>query len=79
MKEWAEQLFDDVSELDNKCYNEMPLTILIRTDLNDDGERYFDCSIYKGHADMDEGVTLVDVIGAESLFELFSELVKEWK
>lgn len=77
MKDWLEQLYDDISELDNKCYNEMPLSILIRTDLNEDGERYFDCTIFKGHADIEQ--TLVDVIGADSLSELFKELVKEWK
>lgn len=70
-----EQLYQDVSELDNQCYNKMPLTIVIRTGQNDDGERYFDASVFTGHID-GQGNNLADVINAESLSELFNELVK---
>ena len=77
MKDWTEQLISDISELDNKCFNEMPLSILIETSVDDNGNRYFDCTVYTGF-DKQEGLLLVDVIGVDSLSELFSELVKKW-
>lgn len=77
MKDWTEQLIGDIIELDNKCYNKMPLTILIRTDLDDNGERFFDASVYTGHED-GKGDSLCDVIGADSLSELFKELNQEF-
>lgn len=76
-KPWTDQLVSDISDLDNKCFNEMPLTIVIRTDSDDKGERFFDASVFTGFEE-GKGKTLVDVIGAESLSELFKELVKAW-
>ena len=77
MINWTEQLISDVTDLDNKCYNTMPLTIIIRTDLDDNGERFFDATIFTGH-DEAKGDHVADVIGADSLSELLKELVENW-
>lgn len=77
-KDWTKQLIDDVSELDNNCFNDMPLTIVIRTGQEDNGDRYFDATVYTGHEE-NKGDTLADVVGADSLSELFNDLVKNWR
>lgn len=78
-KDWTKQLIDDVSEIDNKCFNEMPLSIVIRTGQTDDGDRYFDAAIYDGEQyNPTLGNCLAEYLGAESLNELFQELNKVW-
>lgn len=79
MKDWIQQLVTDVSDIDDKCFNDMPLTIVIRTGQDDSGKRYFDATVFTGHQTEQEGKTLVDVIGAEELSELFEELAKSWQ
>lgn len=71
---WAEQVGNDIET--KLIFNTMPLSIVIRTGQNDNGERYFDASIFTGHEN-DKGDNLVDVINAESLSELFKELNRE--
>lgn len=77
MVNWTEQLISDVSDLDNKCYNTMPLTIIIRTDLDDNGDRFFDATVFTGFNEA-EGNHITDVVGADSLSELFRELARDW-
>jgi hypothetical protein len=76
--EREKQLIDNIYELDNQCYNTMPLTIIIRTDLDDNGERFFDAEVFT-RFNRDEGEHIAEVVGAEDLAELFKELIEKWK
>ena len=51
----------------------MPLTIIITTDMGDDGERFFDARCFSGLVE-GQGFNLADVVGADSLVGLFEML-----
>jgi len=79
LKHWTEEIGQAVDEIDSKSFEAHPVTVVITTDLDDNGDRYFDATIFKGLLPVSGGLSLVEYIGAESLSELLQKLNEGWK
>lgn len=75
-----DETLEAVHDLDNKAFFASDCTILFFFGFNDDGERYVDAEMVKGHVhiqDRQDHDSMADILNAEDLLEALRMLVKE--
>jgi hypothetical protein len=78
MEKPLEKLINAIHDLDNHLFFASDCTLTFWFGTNDNGERYVDAEVVKGHA-RPEGSreTLADIIGADDLMSAIQEINEE--